>query len=160
MINWLVIERIWYLGCLLVSACASQVAPPQTAQIKEAAPLEFRPASVEIIYERGHNSHRFFLVNEISNPQVLVYHDSQLFKNFKLKAERFNDLLNKSVEAMDSLQRKPAKKENTPCRTPFVMTLKNPEKTHTVEGCRASEEGAIIGKLIAEIEYMISSDVK
>lgn len=113
--------------------------------------------SVDIVFERGHNSHRIHAAHRGMGPEIQIFHDKQVYKSLKIDEVQFKTLLTKSLETAGELQRKPATKANSPCRTPFVITVKNHRDTFAVEGCRGSEEGSVFGKLIAEIEYLASS---
>jgi hypothetical protein len=119
---------------------------------------DIKTASVDIIFDRGHNSHRIYANHKSDSPEILIFHDRQVFKSLKIDELQFKDLLSKSLQTAGTLHRKPAIKENSPCRTPFVITVKNSRETFSVEGCRGAEEaGGVFGKFIAEIEYLASS---
>ena len=119
---------------------------------------DIKSASVDIIFDRGHNSHRIYATNKSSSPEIFVFHDRQVYKSLKIDELKFKELLSKSLQTAGTLHRKPAIKESSPCRTPFQITVKNNRETFSVEGCRSAEEaGGVFGKFIAEIEYLTSS---
>lgn len=118
---------------------------------------DIKTASVDIVFDRGHNSHRIYATHKSTSPEILIFHDRQVFKSLKIDEVQFRDLLSKTLQTAGTLHRKPAIKENSPCRTPFVITVKNNHETFSVEGCRGAEEAGVLGKFIAEIEYLASS---
>jgi hypothetical protein len=119
---------------------------------------DIKSASVDIVFDRGHNSHRIYATNKSSSPEIFVFHDRQVYKSLKIDELKFKELLSKSLQTAGTLHRKPAIKENSPCRTPFQITVKNNRETFSVEGCRSADEaGGVFGKFIAEIEYLTSS---
>ena len=152
----------WLLSCFVsvfLLSCSSVSTGKYSSQkdLVDAYLNDFKATTVDIVFERGHNSHRFHVSYKTELPQLLIFHDKQIYKNLKIEEKQFKEVLNKSMEAAGALRRKPATKETGPCRTPFLITLKNNQEVFEVEGCRATEEGAIFGKLVAEIEYLALS---
>lgn len=152
---------ILYAGIALLSLAACSTAPSEKSQTHEELLAVYlshtETVSVDIVFERGHNSHRIHAAHREMGPEIQIFHDKQVYKSLKIDEIQFKKLLTKSLETAGELQRKPATKANSPCRTPFVITVKNSQDTFAVEGCRGSEVGSVFGKLIAEIEYLASS---
>ncbi len=115
---------------------------------------DFKTASVDIVFERGHNSHRIYAFHKQYSPELHIFHDKQIYKSLKIDEVQFKDLLAKSIETAGVFYRKPAMRELNRCRTPFIIKIKNSKEAFAVEGCRSSDEGMIFGKLIAEIEHL------
>jgi hypothetical protein len=142
----------------LVLGCASNPIDkhPNSEDLMADYGADVNSTSVDIIFERGHNSHRILLTHQNAGPELVFFHDKQIFKSVKIDENQFKNVLTQSIETAGTLFRKPATKEHSPCRTPFVIMLKNTQKSLEVEGCRASDDGNILGKLIAQIEYLAS----
>ena len=156
---FLLFSNRWLVSCFIsifLVSCSSVPIGKYSSQKDLAAAYlsDFKSTSVDIVFERGHNSHRFHISYKTDLPQLLIFHDKQIYKNLNIEEKQFKEVLNKSTQAVGALRRKPATKENGPCRTPFLITLKNNQEVFEVEGCRGTEEGAVFGKLVAEIEYL------
>lgn len=157
------LKRLLTSGVTLIvgvgmSGCVSQ--PQEKSASHEALVATYlsdpTTTSLDILFERGHNSYRFVATHENALPHLEVFHDKQLFKSLKLEEPQFQDLLSKSLEAAASLRRKVSAQDSPPCRTPFVIKVKNNQESFEAEGCRSAEEGSAFGKLVAEIEHLVS----
>lgn len=143
-------------GILFWSSCSTdqgnlKVSPDQ---LKSEYMSDFRNTSVDIIFERGHNLHRFYAFHKSLSPELHIFHDKQMYKSLKIGEQQFKELIAKSIDTAGTFSRKLASKEEVRCRTPFVIKVLNSRDKFEVEGCRSSEEGVVFGKLIAEIEYL------
>jgi hypothetical protein len=143
----------------ILSACSStQVGKYSTqGELVEAYLSDFTRTTIEIVFERGHNSLRIVAFHKNHFSELHMFRDKQEYKTLKIDEGNFKELLSRSLTTAGSLYRKPANKEEGPCRTPFLITLKKQEEVFSVKGCRAAEEGTLFGKLIADIEHLVSA---
>ena len=120
-----------------------------------------RPAGensqIEISYLRGSNSHRYVLNEEKENAKIKAFKDQYLMKEMDISLDNFSRIADDTAIIFDSLKRTPAGKELSPCRTPFVIRVKDAQNNKSVEGCRSSNEGAALGKLIKDVEFLMAS---
>lgn len=111
-------------------------------------------SSIEIDYLRGQNHHRFVATSTQEFAQVEMFRDRTLTKQAKIEREKYGELL-KQAETL--LEFQPAPKGLELCRTPFVLKINRDSDTKKMEGCRSAEEGAAVGKLIRDVEFLVSS---
>ena len=114
-------------------------------------------ASIEISYLRGYNSHRYLVLEEKEDAKVQAYKDQYLMKEMKIPLNKFSKLAEETATIVASLKRNPASKDALPCRTPFMIRLKDNSENRSVAGCRGSTEGAALGKLIKDVEFIMAS---
>ncbi len=114
-------------------------------------------ASIEISYLRGYNSHRYLVLEEKEDAKVQAFKDQYLMKEMKIPLNKFSRLAEETATILASLKRNPASKEQSPCRTPFLIRLKDNSENRYVAGCRGSNEGAALGKLIKDVEFIMAS---
>lgn len=142
---------------LVLSACASKPATPAADVAKSGLGANPPDESIEITYLRGMNSHRFLLLEEKENGRIRCFRDHQLLKEFKIGREKFTELAKASADVLAALERHPAQKANAPCRTPFTLKIRDMHEIKSVEGCRSADEGAAVGKLIKDVEFIMMS---
>ena len=139
---------------LLLNACAS-TAPKGNP---EASAATFsKDMAIEITYLRGMNSHRFVVDDEKESARIRCYRDHRLLKEIKIDRSKFSDLVSETHTVVASLERHPAAKNNAPCRTPFTVRVRDDHEIKSIAGCRATDEGAVLGKLLKDVEYIMSS---
>ena len=115
---------------------------------------DYKASVLEIVFERGHTAHRILVYRKDPFYQLQIFRDRQVYKELKIDDNKFRELLLRSLQTAGVLYRKPANKEVSPCRTPFVIAVKKGEEKFSVEGCRASDESTVFSKLISDIEYL------
>ena len=149
---------IIYSLIVIAAGCSSKTATnfSDPEELKTVYVEDFKNVSIDIVFERGHNLHRIHAFHKIPHPELHIFHDKKVYKSLAIKEEQFKALLAKSIDTAGAFFRKLANKESNRCRTPFVIKVANSREKLEVEGCRSSEEGAVFGKLIAEIEYLAS----
>ena len=151
--------------CLCLGALSSWVGCSSTQVGKYASQedlledylSQYKSTSLEIIFDRGHNSHRIVALYREPLSDLQIYRDKQLYKSLKIEDSKFKGILGRSLETAGALVRKPAAKEVGLCRTPFFISIKKTNDSFSVQGCRATEEGLAFGKLISEIEHLANS---
>lgn len=112
-------------------------------------------SSIEIDYVRGQNHHRFVAVAKEDAAKVEMSRDRTLTQQANINREQYLKLLRQAEAVLG--QRAPAQVLPT-CRTPFVIKVVSDIDTRKAEGCRSGEEGAAVGKLIHEAEFLVSKD--
>jgi|GEM_PF-1624927 len=152
-------NTITSLLIVVLSSCASnQVGKyPSQEKLVEAYLKNFTQTTVEIVCERGHNSLRILAFHKAQSPELHMFRDKQIYKTLKIDEANYKELLSRSLTTAGYLYRKPANKEEGPCRTPFLITIKKEEEVFSVKGCRAANEGPLFGKLISDIEHLASA---
>lgn len=140
---------------LLLAGCAS--APKTRRPAAQEPSIKRLPLSVELTYLRGHNSRKFIIKRTNLGANIQEFRDHQLLKNISVEGEKTTELLERSSTVFSSIENQPVRKDGMPCRTPFALRITNQESVGTVEGCRNSEEGNLIGKFVSEVEFLISS---
>jgi len=117
-------------------------------------------AQIEISYFRGSNSHRYQLFEEKENAKLKAFKDQYLMKEIRISLDKFTKIADETAGVMTALKQNPAAKETAPCRTPFQIRLKDNEENRVVEGCRGTNEGAAVGKLIKDVEFLMASPLE
>jgi hypothetical protein len=153
--------RLLFLAVLLGSvSCANktvvQEPAPETAKRDQPAPTH---TSIEISYVRGNNQHRF-VAHDIERQAIAkCYVDKQLLRETSIDLMKYQDLFKRTSELISSVQHHNFSQE-TPCRTPFTVSLKTQSAIQEVNGCRSTDEGASLGKLIRDAEFLVFSSNK
>lgn len=151
-------QRIAILCVVIVTviSCSTKTSTSHSdpEELKTVYVEDFKNVSIDIVFERGHNLHRIHAFHKTPLPELHIFHDKKVYKSLTIKEDQFKVLLAKSIDTAGAFFRKLANKEPSRCRTPFVIKVANSTEKLEVEGCRSSEEGAVFGKLIAEIEYL------
>lgn len=114
-------------------------------------------SQIEISYLRGSNSHRYLISEDKDNAMLKAFKDQYLMKEIRISADNFTKLADETAGVMTALKRNPAAKDDSPCRTPFQIKIKDKSENQSVEGCRGSNEGAAVGKLIKDVEFLMAS---
>ncbi len=78
-------------------------------------------------------------------------------KEIRISSDNFTKLADETAGVMTALKRNPAAKDDSPCRTPFQIKIMDKTEKQSVEGCRGSNEGAAVGKLIKDVEFLMAS---
>lgn len=118
---------------------------------------DYKASVLEIVFERGHTSHRILAYHKDPAYQLQIFRDKQVYKESKIDDDKFRELLTRSIETAGVLYRKPANKEVSPCRTPFVIAVKKGDEKFSVQGCRASDESTVFSRLISDIEHLATT---
>lgn len=114
-------------------------------------------SSIEIDYVRGHNHHRLVATAKEDAARVEMFRDRTLTQQANINREQYLKLLRQAEAVL--VQRTPAATRALPnCRTPFVIKVVSDIDTRKAEGCRNGDEGAAVGKLIHEAEFLVSRD--
>ncbi len=114
-------------------------------------------AQIEISYQRGSNSHRYLILEEKETAKLQAFKDQYLMKEINISQDKFVKIADDTAGVMTALKRNPAAKDDSPCRTPFQIRLKDNQENRYVEGCRGATEGAAVGKLIKDVEFLMAS---
>ncbi len=112
---------------------------------------------IEISYQRGSNSHRYLLHETPLMATIKAFKDQYLMKEMDISFDNFSKIANETSSILAALKKNPAAKEVSPCRTPFVLRFKDAQENLSAEGCRSSNEGAALGKLIKDVEFLMAS---
>lgn len=131
------------LAGALLSGCASQPVVEN--------------AQIEISYQRGHNSHRYILHESNQAATIKAFKDHYLMKEIDISTDNFSKIAGDTTTILAYFKKNPASKELSPCRTPFLLSFTDQSKNQSVEGCRGTEEGAALGKLIKDVEFLMAS---
>ena len=137
-----------FLGVLV--GCASN---PGTAN-RSAATSKLTGSSLEINYMRGGNLHRFIATLNGDLVQAECYRDRQLLRSRHMDPAKYQELVKLATQLLEQ--------SPTPalaaCRAPFTLRLRNDEAVKTMDGCRSSEQGVALGKLIKDAEFLVFSE--
>ncbi len=135
------------LFLLLTAGCAGMKDSPRSRT----------ESQIEISYLRGSNSHRYLISEDKDTAMMKAFKDQYLMKEIKISQDNFTKIANETEGVVNELKRNPTAKEDSPCRTPFHIKIKGPQALESVEGCRGSNEGALVGKLIKDVEFLMAS---
>ena len=146
---------------ILAVACSCSTEPvgkySNQAEFIDVYLNDYKASVLEIVFERGHTAHRILVYHKDPFYQLQIFRDKQVYKELKIDDGKFRELLLRSLQTAGVLYRKPANKEVSPCRTPFVIAVKKGEEKFSVQGCRASDESTVFSKLISDIEHLATT---
>ena len=146
----------FWLMALILHACASKPIEPVLTAIPEPGN---KTRHLEISYIRGGNLHQFVLSDNGEMATAVSYLDRQKIKEITIKKTKYLEIAKSAEETIAGLQRGPAESSTSHCRMPFIVKIVNSNGTKTVEGCRSREDVAVLGKLIREVEFIMSSEM-
>jgi hypothetical protein len=142
----------------LLSGCASQ--PPLAESppgVPSAEAEMLRKASMEISYVLGHTLHRFVTTANAELVKAESFRDQKLLKESTIDPGKYQVLMKQAWDLMTQLQSHPVQKPSSPCRTPFTLKIRNEQETKSIDGCRSTDAGAAVGKLIKNAEVLLYS---
>jgi hypothetical protein len=133
-------------GCATpASRSTSSQAQPKASAIQEASRFELR-------YQLGHDLRILRFVAERGRVRGELYLDHEKLRDVEVASMRYVELTQKAQGFMRS--RKPAS-EAAPCRAPYSVTLQVGERAEKASGCRLSEEGSGVGRLVRDAEVLL-----
>ena len=150
---------LFTLTTIILASCAS-TPPAAHSSTPSLTDTTIPGSSIEITYLRGMNSHSFVLEDEAKTEtgRIQFYRDHHLLKEIHIPKAKYSELAKESSGILVALERHPAQQKPTiPCRTPFSLKMKDVHEIKSIEGCRSSDEGAALGKLIKDVEFMMFS---
>jgi hypothetical protein len=110
---------------------------------------------LEINYVRGNYRHRFFAIAKDDSVLAECYRDKQLLKSRNMEPAKFLELVKQARDLVDSPRGQASMDAPGGCRTPFTLRLKSDDSIKTIDGCRSSEQGVALGKLIKDAEFLV-----
>jgi hypothetical protein len=116
--------------------------------------------SIEISYVRGQNHHRFIAQNKENAVIAKSFIDNQLLKETSIDMNQYEDLVKRTSDLIVNVQHRGAVPDGAPCRTPFSVSLRTQTAIQEVNGCRSTDDGASLGKLIRDAEFLVFSHNK
>lgn len=145
-----------FVTAAFLTTCATPQKKAEEASGKDAA-ISAATSQIEISYIRGQNQHRFLMRGSDEGATAKCYLDNQLLRETKIELPKYADLLKRTTEIISNVQHKGNSTELAPCRTPFTVSLKTTSAIQEVSGCRSDMEGAHLGKLIRDAEFLVFS---
>jgi hypothetical protein len=143
----------------LLAGCATTPAPsPDAAGTPSGKLIRLSGSFLEINYVRGNNRHRFIATVNGDSVRAECYRDKQLLKARKMDPGKFEELVQQALTLVNTRPLSSTVTATSPCRTPFTLRLKNEDAIKTLDGCRSTDQGVALGKLIKDAEFLVFSE--
>lgn len=144
------VHRLASSSLLLTLICGCATAPKSGVDRSAASAI---PSSVDIAYVLGHNQRRIHAESGEAGTVAQAFMDRQMIEQGAIDHDHYAGFLTKASSFIDQA---PKEAQDTPCRSPFTVTVKVGEDTKISRGCRSSEEAAI-SHLVRDGEVLLSS---
>jgi len=149
-----VIAGFFAVALMLLAGCGSKEVVSNSANQNNPT-ADQKKTSLEISYVLGHTVHRFVTTAGQGDILAEQFRDQQLMKQGKIDATKYSALVKQATELVSELRLHPSGNSN--CRTPFTLKVRSDHDVQSVDGCRSSDAGAALGKLIKNAEFLLYS---
>jgi hypothetical protein len=139
----------------LVALTALSACSTSPAQRISGETLPLSSSSVEIVYVLGHNQRKLLLSGQPQGAKAKAFLDQTLLNEAMVDLQRYGDFLRKALLFVSRNDRAPAMQ--APCRAPFTVTVRIAAETHGSSGCRFSDEGMALSRLVKDGEFLLYS---
>jgi hypothetical protein len=142
-----------------ITGCSTARAPGVEATSGSPAKTILMSGSfLEIDYVRGNNTHRFIATMTADSVHAECYRDRQLVRARNMDPAKYLALVREASDLVKAIQAEGPPKGIGPCRTPFTLKLKSQDLLTTMDGCRSTQQGVALGKLIKDAEFSVLSE--
>jgi hypothetical protein len=143
---------------LLACSSAKKRAPSDeqdSSASKTPSQNQAKDSSVDIDYILGRDHYRFFVEAHGGEVKANTYLGRQILEQGMIDANRYPDFLVKASLFIDHHQKYPSQDFN--CRAPFKVTVRIGQESQSVRGCRSTEDGGALSKLVRDGEFLLYS---
>ncbi|MGZ3696660.1 MAG: hypothetical protein ACXWPM_07320 [Bdellovibrionota bacterium] len=145
------------MGCAGTPPRSSPEAAPVALEDSGLRGPEAADSSVDISYILGRDHYRLLAKAERASFSVASIMDKQVLEKNTVAGARYQDFLKKVNSFVSHPKRTVA--SNSPCHSPFSVTVRIGKETQTASGCRESDEGGL-SRLVKDGEFLLYSKVK